>query len=197
MTTSKWVENIKECYRNSTDKDKVDGSSWYSNVRSRCEKWAAEFGKPLDVVVGVYAVLSPGTTWALNERDAYHVLKHGKAWRTATYRANHAKALRLIAGEPFDGVNGKEGKKVRAFFHSILGAPDSVCVDRHAGAIAEGRELTEEERKTLRRRKYDAIADAYKKAAAVLGIPPVHLQAITWTAYRRNLERKLAEATPF
>lgn len=57
--------------------------------------------------------------------------------------------------------------------------------------------MTEDERKTLRRRKYDAIADAYKKAAAALGIPPVHLQAITWTAYRRNLERKLAEATPF
>lgn len=196
-TATKWENNIKACYNRATLKDREDGTRWYSEVSARCQKWAAEFQKPFEIVVGVYAVLSPGTTWALNERDAYHVLKFGKAWKTATYKANHVKALRLIAGEPFDKVNGKEGKKVRAFFHSILGAPDSVCVDRHAGAIAEGRKLTEEERKTLRRRKYDAIADAYKKAAAVLGIPPVHLQAITWTAYRRNLERKLSEATPF
>lgn len=193
----KWAENIKACYQESTEKDKADGTKWYDNVRARCEKWAVEFGRSVETVAGVYAVLSPGTTWALNERDAYNVLKYGAEWRTATYKSNHLKALRIMKGGNLESTTTKEAKKVRAFYASILGDVGAVCIDRHAGAIAEGRELSDAEKKTLRRKKYDDVAGAYRKVAAEVGINPRDLQAITWTHYRRNLDKKLSEVTPF
>ena len=59
-----------------------------------------------------------------------------------------------------------------------------VTVDRHAIAIAIGRTATEIEQ-VLTPNKYTFIENCYKITADALGLTPLHLQSITWQAWKR------------
>lgn len=123
------------------------------------------------------------------------------------------KAFRILVlnEDPNEVV---KGPKVRQFWHTIVDPTDprAVVVDRHAWAVAAGRVLTDEElgKYSGRLGAYDAVSEMYRRAAKILsaeiaqagllrhadndamGITPAEVQAITWTAWRREHSAKAA-----
>jgi hypothetical protein len=157
---------------------------------------------------GVIAALSPNNKWDRNLRDAdaliscYH--QHGaynaSQLKVCTYGANLQKALtilKLTSPTVEDVETVLHGRKVSAFFRCILGSQTAVCVDGHAYSIWLGQTIRTTQTPKIGPRLYEQIARDYTQAATLIGsrapsheIPsPVELQAITWVAHRRMLQR--------
>jgi hypothetical protein len=173
------VANILACYSSATDEERSNGGDWYSYAHL----FAAELGRGrVRMAAGVIAALSPQESWSENVKLAIRAFStRGPSGQTG---ANVDKARRILLGDDPASVLG--GPKVRAFYALILdpGNGWEVVVDRHALDIAlNGHEV---KAKWLERKgAYDLIGDAYRKAAAQLGLAPHQVQAITWLAHRR------------
>jgi hypothetical protein len=181
-----------------------DGAAWYAEARRAARALAREAPPGIGPVAcaAVIAALSPRTRWAENLRYARAAVRaasrvadddflasivggreeaiRGAVW-TATEPVGlsdpRRKAARILAGENPDQVLG--GPKVRAFWRNLCGS-DDVTVDVWAQRAALGRF----EAAAPSGRRYDAIADAYRRAARRVGVPAPVLQAGVWIAVR-------------
>jgi hypothetical protein len=126
-----------------------------------------------------------------------------RAWKDGlTDGPTKAFRILVMGEEPNDVV---KGPKVRQFWFTIVDPTDprAVVVDRHAWAVAAGRVLTDAElgQYSGRLGAYDAVSEMYRRAAKILsreGVTfpgearqlhqwtPAEVQAITWTAWRRE-----------
>lgn len=175
--------NIVDCYRSADSRSLTEGRTWYAD--------AAGIAASLDPIAptraaGVIAALSPQTSWAYNVRLARQAYALGQASGHTRLFCSRANAIIRDGCAPLSILGGP---KVRAFYALIADPEDgyTVCVDRHAVAVALGRTLTQRERKILERAgAYDHVADAFRKAAAELGELPHVVQAVTWCAWRRR-----------
>lgn len=173
----------------------------------RDDEWAREITKAAAVI----AVLSPRLAWSKNVELAQRIYRwhaeHGfKGALTMVdlswpgLKDGARKALKILEG--WDVNETVKGPKVRQFWHTIVNPSDprAVVVDRHAFAVAAGRVLTDEElgKYSGRLGTYDAVSEMYRRAAKILTleleatITPAEVQAITWTAWRREHASKSA-----
>ena len=110
----------------------------------------------------------------------------GTAWLIATGTAP-LDALGTVA------PSGRivSGHKVRSFFANITGDDQAVTVDMWAYAVATGDWTRHPQtgarvpaEATMTAKDYALIADAYRRAAAILGVSPRKCQAACWVAAR-------------
>ena len=175
------ADTILDSWYLTSDADRHDGAEWYARAHGTAGRIAQG---DLRQGAGVIAALSPQVSWPENVRLAELAFANGYA--SGHYGANLRKANSCLTG--VDPLRVLGGNKVRAFYALILDPNDAytVCVDRHAVSAAVGRTLDDSERKVLERKgAYDLVADAYRKAAAELGILPHQCQAITWVWWRK------------
>jgi hypothetical protein len=180
--------------------DLAAGIEWYTRAERLGHRLADEYGCTFEQAVGVIAALSPNNRWARNCADAEAVIQ---AWAVGadpsavtvcTYGAMRVKACRILAmADPSQAAIATilNGRKITAFFLSITGRPDAVCVDGHAYAIWVGQRITTTNTPSLGVKLYADIARAYvlvaKRSAALCGevLTPAQVQAVTWVTYRR------------
>jgi hypothetical protein len=180
--------------------DLAAGIEWYARAERLGHRLADEYGCTFEQAVGVIAALSPNNRWARNCADAEAVIQ---AWAVGadpsavtvcTYGAMRAKACRILAmADPSQAAIATilNGRKITAFFLSITGRPDAVCVDGHAYAIWVGQRITTTNTPSLGVKLYADIARAYvlvaKRSQALCGevLTPAQVQAVTWVTYRR------------
>lgn len=180
--------------------DLAAGIEWYARAERLGHRLADTYGCTFEQAVGVIAALSPNNRWARNCQDAEAMIQ---AWavgadpetvRVCTYGINRAKAAAILAmAEPTQDAIATvlNGRKVTAFFLSITGRPDAVCVDGHAYAIWLGQRVPTTKTPSLGVKLYAEIARAYclvaKRSAALCGeqLTPAQVQAVTWVTYRR------------
>lgn len=182
-TRRRYVRNIIEAYREATEDQILKGKSWYPDAHSLAASLS-----PDDVRkgAGVIAALSANKSWAENQRLALRAFVTGKPYgHTAV---NLVKAERIMDGaDPADilPMDAKTGN----FYRCILDPSDPVpvCVDRHAHDVAVGRTFGNSDRGLSSKGRYAAVADAYRAAAARLGITPSTLQAIVWVRHVESL----------
>lgn len=182
--------------------DLAAGIEWYARAERLGHRLANEYGCTFEQAVGVIAALSPNNRWARNCADAEAMIQ---AWAVGadpetvtvcTYGVNRAKAATILAmAEPSQAAIAAvlNGRKVTAFFLSITGRTDAVCVDGHAYAIWMGQRVPTTKTPSLGVKLYAEIARAYclvaKRSAALCGeqLTPAQVQAVTWVTYRRML----------
>lgn len=184
----------------STAADITHGKDWYAKAGRFAAALADRYGITIEHAAGVLAALSPNNKWSRNKTDAEtliaaHVNGDDPAnSRVSTYGQNKAKALAILAADVDDIpglVYGTAGRKVLAFYESILGSPTAVCVDGHAYAVWVGRRVPIGDTPTIGKGLYETIARAYtlvarrSKALCGLDLTPTEVQAVTWTVYRR------------
>ncbi len=177
------VANILACHDRASESVRADGRRWYPAARDIAATLDPDAPER---AAGVIAALSPQTSWSENVRLARRAYATGRADGHIRLFCARANAIKNNGETPLSVLGGK---KVRSFFTLIADPYDwyTVCVDRHAVAVALGRTLSDRERKILERvGVYDYIADAYRIAAHSLGIAPHELQAITWLEWRRE-----------
>jgi hypothetical protein len=176
---------ILKVYRQATDDQIGRGMSWYADAHS--------FARALDPTdparaAGVIAALSPLTPWDRNMVLASRAYADGFA--SGTMGNSLRAADRILAGErPLDVL---KGSKVRAFYKTIVDptGTDAVAIDRHAFDIAVGRITDNDTRSALSRKGvYASFERAYVRAAAILGVAPSQVQAVTWVVHRETAIR--------
>lgn len=175
---------------------------WYHDAREYAQGLAKDYRLSRATVVGVVAALSPqsgwtdqlawtprvlASFWTVDERASIEEI--ATALPGPGFLANKRKAARILKGA--DPLSVLSGPKVRAFFSSIMGATDDVCVDRHAFAIAWGPDAPP----TLTAKRYRDTVTAYRIASARLRsafpsmgwmLTPTGVQALTWVWWRDN-----------
>lgn len=174
------VRAITRTYRAALPEHVSKGLAWYREAHALAVSLDPD---NVPRAAGVIAALSPQLSWDRNVDLARRAYAEGRA--SAPLGASNRKADRILAGEaPLDVLGGP---KVRAFYACIVDPDcDAVCVDRHAVDVAIGRRTDDSTRNAILGRKggYDATADAYRRAAKILGVPAPAVQAVTWTAWR-------------
>lgn len=170
------------------------GRTWYRDAHQYAGDIGAEFGVSLPASAGVIAVLSPGTEWSINKRDARQMLAETVAGKSpsfgyASYGQNVIKARNIVEldlrDEDYSGFI--RGPKVTAFWNNILD-PDNtslVTVDFHAYSIAHNWRFTRTTVPKFSKTIYNRIALAYSEVAKASGYKPHELQAITWLTHKR------------
>ena len=181
--------------------DIADGKHWYQRAYDLAVQLIHVY-QPLTLgqAVGVIAALSPNNKWQRNCQDAERIIK---AWhvgadlmsvKVCTFNPNKRKAIAILKLESVDTeaiAKILNGRKVTAFYKSIMGHKESVCVDGHAYAVFVGERVPTTKTPKLSAGLYDAIARSYilvsERSAELCGhyLTPAQVQAVTWVTYRR------------
>lgn len=187
------TRRILRWHDGATDAQVAEGTTWYADAQAFARQLAGETGHDVGQVADVVAVLSPQVSWDVNMRAARDACRiHAAGDRPDVlpgycgYRTNVAKAWRILDGE----ADVVRGPKVSAFAAAIRGDLSHVVVD--AWAIRAARDpkralafaWAEDEQNGIVEKR--AIAEAYRRAAALRGIDPAAMQAIVWVAVRSS-----------
>jgi hypothetical protein len=185
--------------------DILSGLDWYKRAHKLGVRLIHAYdGLTLGQAVGVIAALSPNNKWIRNCTDAEAMIK---AWhmgadpmgvKVCTFNPNKAKAAAILALTADDLETDTiaeilNGRKVVAFYRSIMGDPDAVCVDGHAYAVWIGERVPTTQTPSIGVKLYADIARAYqlvaKRSYELCGVTlsPTQVQAVTWVTYRRLL----------
>jgi hypothetical protein len=159
-----------------------EGVDWYRHAHTLARVLAGRNGVTVEQAAGVLAALSPQLCWPRNVDYAEQFLATGDA--PVLGRSKRAAARILDGQEPSSVLSGP---KVRAFFANISDPDhsDAVTIDRHAHDVAMGQRFGEKRRPLLERKGgYDLFAEAFRLAAATVGLTPSAVQAVTWLAWR-------------
>jgi hypothetical protein len=185
--------------------DILAGIEWYARALRFARMLVQAYdGLTLGQAVGVIAALSPNNKWTRNCIDAEAMIK---AWhsgadpftvKVCTFNPNKAKAVAILALTADDLETDTiaeilNGRKVVAFYRSIMGDPDAVCVDGHAYAVWIGERVPTTQTPSIGVKLYADIARAYqlvaKRSFNLCGVTlsATQVQAVTWVTYRRLL----------
>jgi hypothetical protein len=178
-----YTANIVDTFHRATTAEIIAGRGWYPTAGDIASVIAAGTGRDAETVAYVIAALSPRNPWRWNVADAYAYCAAADAGAqrpsATTFGANQRKAWSIATYETADPWTGA-APKVRAFVRAILGDRDAVVVDIWAMRVATRGARTEA------RGDYDAIANAYRRAAYLVGEHPRDLQAIVWLVAQRE-----------
>jgi hypothetical protein len=199
------TRNIAGMLQLASQADILSGLDWYKRAHKLGVRLIHAYdGLTLGQAVGVIAALSPNNKWTRNCTDAEAMIK---AWhmgadpmgvKVCTFNPNKAKAAAILALTADDLETDiiaeiLNGRKVVAFYRSILGDPDAVCVDGHAYAVWIGERVPTTQTPNIGIKLYADIARAYqlvaKRSYDLCGttLTPTQVQAVTWVTYRRLL----------
>ena len=179
--------NILKVYKVSVNSEQND---WHREAHqfgvevSSFLKSFKNYDVTVNQVLGIVSALSPLKEWEKNKEIAVDFILTGDCGHMG---ANKRKARAIL---DCDGSDDKileilSGPKTSRFYMNMM-YPDGtgVTVDRHAIAIAIGRTATNKEQ-ALTPKAYTFIEKCYIMTAETLGLDPLHLQSITWQAWKR------------
>ena len=179
---------ITERFKCATPEEILRGSLWYRQAHSMARLLSAVSG--LDVVgaSALLAVLSPMNRWEDNVNDAFTIARDRHA-TVRTSGVNRYKAIRILEGEDPALVVG--GRKVTAFWRSVADPLNSqeIPIDRHLYRVVLGVDVHFRIAAPSRGKEYEHCLDAYRAAAASIGIPITELASTVWLVSRRRREK--------
>lgn len=155
---------------------------WYGYGHLECVRLARVHNRPVDLVAGVIAVLSPKEFWEQNLYLADRALAEDWA-NVRALNDSRAKAYALVVEGDFSAI---AGGKVFDFFLSLadpVAFEQRVVVDTHAINIWRG--LREGKAPSLNKRTRAMIARDYTRAGQLFDLTPQAVQAITWVLWRQ------------
>lgn len=177
--------------------DIEQGLVWYKRAASLAWRLSTTYGFTFEQCAAVIAALSPNNKWERNTVDADTVCAAYRQGlspsdiKVGTFHNNKAKAWACLEitdptrDKLADILHGKAGRKVRSFYHSIIGQNDDVCIDGHAYSIWLGRRISTSKTPAISAKAYELAARSYVLAAEGTSYTPAQVQAITWTTWRR------------
>ena len=192
--TGPMVRRILRHLDAATAQQRDEGTRWYRDARAFCSRQAIGTDYGFVQVAYVVAALSPQNTWD-NNMHATKLAIAAHATGTwdgeslpgyAGYGANVRKAFRILQGD----LTALRGPKVEAFAAAIVGDMSRVTVDiwatRAARCEADNITLAYCDGELPGIVEHRAIAESYRRAAALRGITPSECQAIVWTVVRES-----------
>ena len=191
------TQNIIAVYNLASVSDKNQGSDWYARAYTFAHQLSTQTGLNAWTIVGVIAALSPRNRWERNMQDAESMVKVAAAGgnykdlmklKVCTFKTGKDKAARILSGNVTDKAELLailKGPKLCEFFNCILGDSGDVCIDGHAYSIWVGDRITLANVPSIGKKLRQTIKADYQAAAAILGVEPHVVQAITWVCWKR------------
>ena len=195
------TKHILSTFYAATAVETVEGSEWYPTAYKYCEAIANDTGLSVAKVAAVCAALSPNNKWEKNVADtealcvAYVTLNVEAAQlvKVSTYNTNKQKALDILEADDNEETHLAilNGQKVKAFYLSIMGNPDAVCIDGHAYSVWVGKYIPTTKTPSIGVPLHKRIVASYilakNKINTLLGTnyTAAQIQAITWVAHKR------------
>ena len=182
-STDVMICRIRAAWDDATADDLATGLDWYRRARETAETLSAGTPFTVEQTAAVIAALSPRNGWLENVAGASDMVNaaswHREQPTVAGLPINRDKAWRILQSstDP-EAILG--GNKVCSFYRNIMGDEDAVTID------VWGLRLLGLDNRSLTRRQYERIADAYRQVAVSVGHSPRDVQAATWTYYRRH-----------
>ena len=174
------VDSLVEFWKGASTESQNSAKSWYRTELEWSEGVAKKQGVDTQLVVDIFAVLSPGTKLQQNKIDVINVIKHGRDYKPTTYAIGREKAYALVEGVSFDRlVNPCTSPKVWNFRGNLIDPdnPIPVTVDRWIARQHLGKDK-------VTKYQYERVAQDYRLAAKELGIVGNQLQALVWLSAR-------------
>ena len=190
---TKIKNNIIKTYNKKTE---LELNDWYQE--------ANDFGDEVSMmfkcvskrqVLGIISALSPLKEWNKNKELAVDLISTGTCGHM---KRNIQKARDILAIKGSNFRDGDEmvldfkirkilnGEKTKAFYSNMTYPKGSgVTIDRHAIAIAIGRNATDKEQ-AISKQVYTFLENCYIMTSETLGLAPLHLQSITWQTWKRT-----------
>ncbi len=195
---SEMSKNIIYTFLNASHEDMQEGMNWYPNALHKCAEIADDTMLPLDTVVALVSVISPSIMWGGNISAPEQIIDLWDRGIPATewtgfniYPANLLKAERILNGE----ISALKGNKVVAFYRNIMGSWVDVTIDRWSIRVAlDEPKLGKDKIVPSGKKVYEAIADAYRESARLLGVAAPEVQAVTWTVFRNKYNGRVRKA---
>lgn len=179
------VRSILRHYRSATAAEIHAGRVWYPYVASLLADVAERHGASFEDAAGVFAITSPRCSVAHNMAMTIDLLSTGTA-RGLGERIEAARAYlqgdRSYVELDTDGTV-TTSRKVRSFSANLQGDHEHVTVDVWAMRAA-GVDVNRVEQSSGG--SYILVAEAYRRAAEIVGETPRNLQAIVWGIARRE-----------
>jgi hypothetical protein len=199
------TRNITGILSLATEADIFEGKEWYARAHRFGVQLIAAYDVTMGQAVGVIAALSPNNKWERNCADADRLINaylsdHDLSLtKVCTYNTNKQKAIKILdlnmeSAEPEAIESILKGRKVTAFFRSIMGDPNAVCVDGHAYSVFIGQRIPTTKTPNIGKGLYETIQRAYclvaDRSFEICGhkLTPTQVQAVTWVTYRRLLK---------
>jgi hypothetical protein len=199
------TRNITGILSLATEADIFEGKEWYARAHRFGVQLIAAYDITMGQAVGVIAALSPNNRWERNCADADRLINaylsdHDLSLtKVCTYNTNKQKAIKILdlnmeSAEPEAIESILKGRKVTAFFRSIMGDPNAVCVDGHAYSVFIGQRIPTSKTPNIGKGLYETIQRAYclvaDRSFEICGhkLTPTQVQAVTWVTYRRLLK---------
>ena len=199
------TRNITGILSLATEADIFEGKEWYARAHRFGVQLIAAYDITMGQAVGVIAALSPNNKWERNCADADRLIEaylsgHDLSLtKVCTYNTNKQKAIDILSldTESLDSeaiVSILNGRKITAFYRSIMGDPNAVCVDGHAYSVFIGQRIPTTKTPKIGKALYETIQRAYclvaDRSYEICGhkLTPTQVQAVTWVTYRRMLK---------
>ncbi len=199
------TRNIAGILSLATEADIFEGKEWYARAHRFGVQLIAAYDITMGQAVGVIAALSPNNKWERNCADADRLINaylsdHDLSLtKVCTYNTNKQKAIKILdldmeSAEPEAIESILKGRKVTAFYRSIMGDPNAVCVDGHAYSVFIGQRIPTSKTPNIGKGLYETIQRAYclvaDRSFEICGhkLTPTQVQAVTWVTYRRLLK---------
>jgi len=191
------AQNIIAVYNLATVADKQAGQSWYARALEFAVRLSDLYNIETATIVGVIAALSPRNRWERNMQDAESMVKvyaNGGTYKdlmnlkVCTFKTGKDKAARILADKMSDRAEllaTLKGPKLQEFFNCILGDSGDVTIDGHAYSIWVGDRIALANVPSIGKKLRQTIKADYQQAAAILGVQPHVVQAITWVCWKR------------
>ncbi len=187
-----------------SEADIFEGINWYQRAYDLALRFIHAYdGLTMGQAVGVIAALSPNNKWERNCIDAeamiktWHIQGDYNSVKVCTFGKNKQKAIEILSLESVDTeaiASILSGQKVVAFYRSIMGDKNAVCVDGHAYAIFIGERIPTTKTPSITPKLFETIQRAYqlvsKRSVELCGVElsPTQVQAVTWVTYRRLIK---------
>mgnify|MGYP001822910179 CR=1 FL=1 len=176
------ISNILDVYNQASPLDIAEGLRWYHEAKRECQNLARRNRITLKQAIGIVAALSPRVNWGRNVIAAQNLVRGipGEG-----FGANKVKAGKILEGaDPEDILRGD---KVTSFYSNILRPSSStaVTIDRWAIRVTMGADHWSSKVNTPTPKQYLQLGNEYREAAAIVGLKPLELQAITWVTIKR------------
>lgn len=179
------TRNIHNTLLQASDDDYESGLNWYNSAHTIARKLGRKYGLDYVKTAGVLSALSPRNKWQRNVADADNLLAD-ETVKVSTFNANKTKAIDIKNGANIPQT--LKGNKTVSFWKNIVnpGCAETVTVDTWAYIVANGPLPDDTKLSGLTDNTYNELVQAYKNVAAIVGLLPQQVQAITWIVVRRQ-----------
>lgn len=181
LTRTKAVNNILKIWNLTSDADRYD---WYNEALTFAKTFTAN-ELEVNKFCGLIACFSPLKTWEQNKKLAADFWYTGNCGHMESFKSKGRQIL-ASQGTEKEILKILKGAKISSFYLNIR-YPDkaiSLTIDRHALAIALGRNIGDREY-AMTAKQYKFFSDCYRHAAAKVNVNPLIMQSATWVIWRR------------